>query len=210
MPMDQKKNRGHIINHSIRVPQIRVIDNDGGHLGIMDTRSALSLAQEKDLDLVMINDKSEPPVCRIIDYGKFKYDLEKQERKNKKNQDKTSVKELKMRYTIEDHDYQVRVNQAEKFLKSGDKVKVTIKFRGRESQHSHLAENLLNDMAKDLQEYAELQQAPKKEGSNMIMLLSPKSALVKTPANNTPSPTPTPTPTSKPKLVETESSEAKV
>jgi len=180
MPMEQKKNRGHVINHAIRVPQIRVIDNDGGHLGIMDTRSALGLAQERELDLVMINDKAEPPVCRIIDYGKFKYDLEKQERKNKKNQDKTSLKELKMRYTIEEHDYQVRVNQAERFLKAGDKVKATIKFRGRESQHTHLAENVLNRMAKDLQELAEIQQAPKKEGSNMIMLLSPRSTAVKT------------------------------
>jgi translation initiation factor IF-3 len=205
MPMDQKKNRGHVINHSIRVPQIRVIDSDGNHLGVMDTRSALSVAQEKDLDLVMINDKSEPPVCRIIDYGKFKYDLEKQERKNKKNQDKTSVKELKMRYTIEEHDYQVRVNQAERFLKAGDKVKTTIKFRGRESQHSHLAENLLNRMAKDLQELAEIQQAPKKEGSNMIMLLSPKNATAT--AKTT---TPTPPLPSKPKLVETQPSEAKV
>lgn len=180
MPMDQRNNRSQPINKSIRVPEIRVIDSDGNHLGVMATSAALSLAQEKDLDLVLINDKSEPPVCRIIDYGKYKYEQEKQERKAKKNQDKTSVKELKMRYTIEEHDYQVRVNQAERFLKSGDKVKTTIKFRGRESQHSHLAESLLKKMAADLQEFGEVQQAPKKEGNNMTMLLSPKTTTTKT------------------------------
>lgn len=174
VPMDSKNRRAHLINEYIRVPQIRVIDTDGSQIGIMEPRAALRIAQEKELDLVMIADKAEPPVCRIIDYGKFLYELKKQEAQ--KGSHKTSVKELKMRYTIEDHDYQVRVNQAERFLKSGDRVKVTIQLRGRENQHSDLAENLLKKMLTELEEFADIQQAPKKEGNNVTMLLSPKTA----------------------------------
>jgi translation initiation factor IF-3 len=162
------------INERIRFPTIRVIDTAGEQLGILTPQEALRLAEEKDLDLVLVSDKADPPVCRIMDYGKYKFELEKKAREAKKKQHTADVKEVKMRYKIEEHDYQVRVNQAERFLKAGDKVKATITFRGREIQHSDLAEDLLKRMATDLQEMAEVQQAPKKEGRNMMMLLSPK------------------------------------
>jgi translation initiation factor IF-3 len=162
------------INERIRFPKIRVIDSDGGQLGIMAPRDALRLADEKELDLVLVSDKADPPVCRIMDYGKFKFEQEKKAREARKKQHTSDVKEVKMRYKIEDHDYQVRVNQAERFLKAGDKVKASIMFRGREIQHSDLAESLLKRMATDLQEFGEVQQAPKREGRNMMMLLSPK------------------------------------
>ncbi|WP_339377623.1 translation initiation factor IF-3 [Merismopedia glauca] len=162
------------INERIRFPKIRVIDVDGAQVGVVTPQDALRLAEERELDLVLVSDKADPPVCRIMDYGKYKFELEKKAREAKKKQHTADVKEVKMRYKIEEHDYQVRVNQAERFLKSGDKVKATITFRGREIQHSDLAEELLKRMATDLQELAEVQQAPKKEGRNMMMLLSPK------------------------------------
>jgi translation initiation factor IF-3 len=175
MPPLTKQNRDiPTINERIRFPKIRVIDTDGGQLGIMTPREALKLAEEKELDLVLVSDKADPPVCRIMDYGKFKFEQEKKAREARKKQHTSDVKEVKMRYKIEDHDYYVRVNQAERFLKAGDKVKATIMFRGREIQHSDLAESLLMRMATDLQEIAEVQQAPKREGRNMMMLLSPK------------------------------------
>jgi len=162
------------INERIRFPKIRVIDTDGAQLGILTPQEAMRLADEKELDLVLVSDKADPPVCRIMDYGKYKFELEKKAREAKKKQHTADVKEVKMRYKIEEHDYNVRVNQAERFLKAGDKVKATITFRGREIQHSDLAEDLLQRMAKDLQDVAEVQQSPKKEGRNMMMLFSPK------------------------------------
>jgi translation initiation factor IF-3 len=162
------------INERIRFPNIRVIDTDGGQLGIITPQEALRIAEEKELELVLVSDKADPPVCRIMDYGKYKFEQEKKAREARKKQHTADVKEVKMRYKIEDHDYQVRVNQAERFLKSGDKVKATITFRGREIQHSNLAEDLLKRMAMDLEALAEVQQAPKREGRNMMMLLSPK------------------------------------
>jgi translation initiation factor IF-3 len=162
------------INERIRFPKIRVIDSDGAQLGIMVPRDALRMAEEKELDLVLVSDKADPPVCRIMDYGKFKFEQEKKAREARKKQHTSDVKEVKMRYKIEDHDYQVRVHQAERFLKAGDKVKATVMFRGREIQHSDLAETLLKRLATDLQELAEVQQAPKREGRNMMMMLSPK------------------------------------
>jgi translation initiation factor IF-3 len=162
------------INERIRFPQIRVVDNDGSQLGIMAPRDALKIAEEKELDLVLVSDKADPPVCRIMNYGKFKFEQEKKAREARKKQHTADVKEVKMRYKIEEHDYMVRVNHAKRFLNAGDKVKATITFRGREIQHSHLAEELLNRMANDLKDIAELQQAPKKEGRNMIMFMAPK------------------------------------
>jgi translation initiation factor IF-3 len=162
------------INERIRFPKIRVIDTDGTQLGIISPQEALRIAEEKELDLVLVSDKADPPVCRIMDYGKYKFEQEKKAREAKKKQHTADVKEVKMRYKIEDHDYQVRVNQAVRFLKDGDKVKATITFRGREIQHSDLAEDLLKRMATDLEDVAEVQQAPKREGRNMMMLLSPK------------------------------------
>lgn len=163
-----------IINEKIRYPEIRVIDTDGAQLGILTPNEAMRIADEKELDLVLVSDTAKPPVCRIMDYGKYKFEQEKKAREAKKKQHTADVKEVKMRYKIDDHDYHVRVNQAQRFLKSGDKVKATITFKGREIQHSHLAEGLLNRLANDLQEVAEIQQAPKKEGRNMMMLFAPK------------------------------------
>ncbi len=176
MPVIEKKpNRDiPIINERIRFPKVRVIDSDGSQLGIMSSREALQMAEEKELDLVLVSDKADPPVCKIVDYGKHKFEQEKKAKEAKKKQHTVDVKEVKMRYKIEEHDYNVRINQAERFLKAGDKVKATIMFRGREIQHSDLAEELLKRMATDLQELAEVQQAPKKEGRNMMMLLAPK------------------------------------
>jgi len=162
------------INERIRFPEIRVIDTDGAQLGILTPSEALRMAEEKELDLVLVSETAKPPVCRIMDYGKYKFEQEKKAREAKKKQHTSDVKEVKMRYKIDDHDYNVRVNQAQRFLKAGDKVKATITFKGREIQHSNLAEELLKRMATDLEAVAEVQQAPKKEGRNMMMLLAPK------------------------------------
>ncbi len=162
------------INERIRYPKIRAIDTDGSQLGIMSPEDALRIAETKELDLVLVSDKADPPVCRIMNYGKYKFEQEKKAREDRKKQHTADVKEVKMRYKIEEHDYQVRVSQAERFIKSGDKVKATVTFRGREIQHSDLAEDLLKRMATDLEGIAEVQQYPKREGRNMMMLLSPK------------------------------------
>jgi translation initiation factor IF-3 len=163
-----------VINERIRFPKVRVIDSDGSQLGIMSSREAMQLAEDKELDLVLVSDKADPPVCKIVDYGKHKFEQEKKAKEAKKKQHNVDVKEVKMRYKIEEHDYNVRIKLAKRFLQEGDKVKATIMFRGREIQHSDLAEDLLKRMATDLQEVAEIQQAPKKEGRNMMMLMAPK------------------------------------
>jgi len=162
------------INENIRFPKIRVIDSEGEQLGILTPDEAQKIAEDRDLDLVLVSDKADPPVCRIMDYGKYKYEQERRAREAKKKQHNAEVKEVKMRYKIDEHDYEVRVNQAKRFLKGGDKVKATINFRGREIQYIDLAKDLLERMAADLKETAEIQQSPKREGRNMIMLLSPK------------------------------------
>lgn len=162
------------INENIRFPEIRVIDTEGEQLGILSHKEALKMAEEKELDLVLVNETAEPPVCRIMNYGKYKFEQEKKAKEIRKKQHTANVKEVKMRYKIDEHDYQVRVSQAKRFLQAGDKVKATINFRGREIQHVHLAQELLDRMALDLAEMSEIQQKPKKEGRNMIMFLSPK------------------------------------
>ncbi|MDJ0555171.1 MAG: translation initiation factor IF-3 [Microcoleaceae cyanobacterium MO_207.B10] len=175
MPIERRNNRNlPQVNDNIRVPKVRAIDADGSQLGIIDTREALRMAEEKELDLVLVSDKADPPVCKIMDYGKYQFEQKKKAQEAKRKQHNAEVKEVKMRYKIEEHDYHVRLSQAERFLKSGDKVKATIMFRGREIQHSNLAEDLLKRMATDLKDLAEVQQAPKKEGRSMMMLLSPK------------------------------------
>jgi translation initiation factor IF-3 len=161
-------------NERIRFPKIRVIDFGGEQLGILTPKEAFAIAQEKDLDLVLVSETADPPVCKIMDYGKYKYEQDKKLKEAKKKQHNADVKEVKMRYKIEEHDYNVRVKNAERFLKSGDKVKATVSFRGREIQHANLAEKLLERMASDLEAVAEVQQYPKREGRNMMMLLSPK------------------------------------
>ena len=167
------------INERIAYPQLRVVDADGSQLGVITREAALEVAKERDLDLVLVSEKADPPVCRIMDYGKYKFEQEKKAKEAKKKSHQTEVKEVKMRYKIDQHDYDVRIGQASRFLKAGDKVKCTVIFRGREIQHTALAEVLLYRMAKDLEAAAEVQQQPKREGRNMIMFLSPrKTALV--------------------------------
>ncbi|NBV59338.1 MAG: translation initiation factor IF-3, partial [Synechococcaceae bacterium WB4_2_0811] len=158
----------------ISYPNLRVVDADGSQLGVITREAALEVGKERGLDLVLVSEKADPPVCRIMDYGKFKFEQEKKAKEAKKKSHQTEVKEVKMRYKIDEHDYQVRIGQAVRFLKSGDKVKCTVIFRGREIQHTALAEQLLYRMAKDLEESAELQQEPKREGRNMIMFLGPR------------------------------------
>lgn len=163
-----------IINDKIQYPVVRVIDIEGEQLGVLNIIEARKKAKEQQLDLVLISDKSDPPVCRIIDYGKYKFTQDKKAKEAKKKQQNTSIKEVKMRYNIEVHDYNVRLNQAKRFLQAGDKVKTTVNFRGREIQHSDLALELLKKMAEELSAFSELQQAPVKEGRNVTMILSPK------------------------------------
>ena len=168
------------INERINHPQLRVVDSDGQQLGVIDRLKALEIASQRELDLVLVSEKANPPVCRIMDYGKYKFEQEKKAKEARKKSHQTEVKEVKMRYKIDKHDYDVRIGQALRFLKSGDKVKCTVIFRGREIQHSNLAETLLLRMANDLEEQSEVQQSPKREGRNMIMFLSPrKTPLIK-------------------------------
>jgi translation initiation factor IF-3 len=180
-PLDRfpRKQRAELpaINERIRFPKIRLIDTDGTQLGIMSPREALRLAEEKDLDLVLVSEKADPPVCRIMDYGKFKFEKEKKEREARKKQHTAEIKEVKFRYNIGEHDYHVRLRSAQQFLGDGDKVKATVMFRGREAQHAELGEELLHRLFKDLQEVAEMQQPPQKEGRNITMILSPKKSV---------------------------------
>ena len=168
------------INERINYPELRVVDSDGKQLGVIDRLKALEIASKRELDLVLVSEKAKPPVCRIMDYGKYKFEQEKKAKEARKKSHQTEVKEVKMRYKIDKHDYDVRIGQAVRFLKAGDKVKCTVIFRGREIQHSNLAETLLLKMANDLEEQSEVQQSPKREGRNMIMFLSPrKTPLIK-------------------------------
>ena len=163
-----------IINERIKYPKVRLIDVSGTQIGIYSSSEALKKAVEEDLDLVVISDKSDPPVCRITDYGKYKFIQDKKAKEARKKQHNATLKEVKMRYKIEEHDYQVRINQASRFLRAGDKVKATITFRGREIQHIDLAINLLKKMANDLNQHSEIQQPPSRDGKHIIMILSPK------------------------------------
>ena len=167
------KKKAHI-NYGIKNTRVRLIGSSGSQIGIISSKEAIELAKAEGLDLVMISNRSDPPVCRIIDYGKYKFHQDKKAKEAKRKQHNTTVKEVKMRYKIELHDYHVRVNQAKKFLNSGDKVKTTIIFKGREIQHINLAFDLLQKISNDLSHIAEIQQAPVKEGKHLIMILSPK------------------------------------
>lgn len=171
--MKQSYNNQPLINEKIKYPEVRLIDVLGSQLGIYSSQEAFELAVSKGLDLVVISDKSSPPVCKIVDYGKYKFIQEKKAKEAKKKQHHVHLKEVKMRYKIEEHDYKVRINQASRFLQSGDKVKVTVIFRGREIQHTNLAIELLKKMANDLSKISEIQQSPSRDGKNMIMILAP-------------------------------------
>ncbi len=153
---------------------MRVVDHDGSQLGVMPLREALSKAMEKNLDLVNVAPNAKPPVCKIMDFGKYKYEQSKRDKESRKNQKLVIVKEVKVRPNIEDHDFQTKLRNARRFLESGDKVKATVMFRGREITHPELGQKLLVRMAKDLEELANVEREPKVEGRNMIMILTPK------------------------------------
>ena len=155
--------------------KVRVIAGEGEQLGIMSGRDALQLAQERHLDLVEIAPTAKPPVCRIMDYGKYRYEQQKRDKEARKKQKTFDIKEVKLRPGIEDHDFGVKFKNAVRFLEDGDKVKVTIMFRGRELSHPELGEVLLKKMAEQLKDMAVIERAPKLEGRNMIMIVAPKA-----------------------------------
>lgn len=164
----------HFINEEIREKEIRVVDTEGEALGIMETKAALEMAESKQLDLVMIAPQAKPPVCKIMDYGKYLYEIQKREKEAKKKQKVINIKEVRLSPKIEDHDLNVKAKNAEKFLRDGDKVKVTVRFRGREADYAHFGEELLKVIYEKLQEVCLIEKEPKLEGRNMTMVLTPK------------------------------------
>jgi len=163
------------VNEQIKAREVLVIDADGTQLGVMKTDEALDLAREKKVDLVNVAPSARPPVCRLMDYGKHKYEQSKREREARKRQKTTTVKEIKLRPNIDKHDFEVKVKRGQKFLENGDKVKVTVMFRGREITHPEIAQRLCRKLAEDLADYGVVEKPAKQEGRNMIMILSPKS-----------------------------------
>ncbi|UCF39378.1 MAG: translation initiation factor IF-3 [Acidobacteriota bacterium] len=162
------------VNHQIRAREIRVIDEDGNQLGIMSPDDARPMADEKGLDLVEIAPTAKPPVCRIMDYGKYRYEQSKKAHEAKKHQKTVQVKEVKFRPKIDVHDYEFKKKHAIRFLEAQNKVKATIMFRGREVTHPEIGEQILNRLRDDLVEYAVVERRPKREGYTMTMILSPK------------------------------------
>lgn len=162
------------MNEAIRAREVRLIDVDNTQLGIVSSRDALRIAFERGLDLVEVAPLAKPPVCRIMDYGKFKYEQAKRDKEARKKQKVISIKELKMRPNIEDHDFEVRAKSAEKFLKDGDKIKATIMFRGREIVHPELGKLVLDRLLERIKDLCIVERQPKVEGRNMIMILAPK------------------------------------
>jgi translation initiation factor IF-3 len=162
------------INEEIRVKEVRVVSNTNEQLGIMPVKEALRLALEQHFDLVEVAPTAKPPVCRIMDFGKFKYEQQKRDKEAKKKQKVVTVKEVKVRPNIEEHDFNVKFKNAQRFLEDGDKVKVTIMFRGRELSHPELGKQVLEKMAAQLKELATVEREPKLEGKNMIMILAAK------------------------------------
>ncbi len=167
------KDRGPRSNNRITSSEVQVITNDGDNLGILNTNEAISKAKEEGLDLIEIAPKARPPVCKIMDMGKFKYDAQKKANKAKKKQKKIELKEIKLRPVTEVHDYTFKIKNAQKFLSKGDKVKFTIKFKGRELQHSHLGNELMNKIKQDMQEIGRVELQPKFDGKQMIMVIQP-------------------------------------
>ncbi|NLW07327.1 MAG: translation initiation factor IF-3 [Clostridia bacterium] len=163
------------VNGEIRTREVRLVGADGQQLGIMPTREAQRIAQEQGMDLVEVAPTARPPVCRIMDYGKYKYEQSKRERDARKKQRTIEVKEVKLRLNIEEHDFQVKARNAIRFLKDGDKVKVTVMFRGREISHSDLGMKLCQRFASQLADLATVERPPRVEGRNMTMFLAPKS-----------------------------------
>ncbi|HEY3956794.1 MAG TPA: translation initiation factor IF-3 [Streptosporangiaceae bacterium] len=169
---------GHIsveprINERIRVPEVRLVGPNGEQVGIVSVNDALRLAQEADLDLVEVAPTARPPVCKLMDYGKFKYESALKARESRKNQAQTVIKEIKLRPKIDPHDYGTKKGHVERFLKAGDKVKVTIMFRGREQSRPELGFRLLQRLAGDVEDLGFVESQPKQDGRNMIMVIGP-------------------------------------
>ena len=165
--------RGPKTNDRIRAPQVQVIGSDGKNLGILATKEAISVAKQEGLDLIEISPNASPPVCKIIDMGKYKYDLQKKANKAKKKQKIVNLKEIKLRPVTEIHDYSFKIKNAQKFLKKGDKVKFTVKFRGREMQHTHLGNKLMDRIINDTSKLGKVEVKPKLEGRQIIMIVQP-------------------------------------
>ena len=163
-----------LINEEIRDRQVRVIDADGSQLGVLDLAKALEIATAKDMDLVKVAPQAKPPVCRIMDYGKYKFEQAKKDKEARKNQRVIELKEVRLSPNIDKHDMDFKVGHAKRFLKGGDKVKVSIRFRGREMAHISLGEDLLNQFAASCEEFGVVEKRPMLEGRNMAMFLGPK------------------------------------
>lgn len=169
-------NKKYIINDDIREKEIRVIANDGVQLGVIPTAQAQKLADDAELDLVMISPGAKPPVCRIMDLGKFIYEQSKKEKEAKKNQKVISIKEVRVSLTIEEHDIEIKAKNARKFLLDGDKVKVTVRFRGREMELGHRGLKILDNFKNKLEDVGTVEKPAKREGRNMTIVLGPKKA----------------------------------
>lgn len=163
-----------MINEQIRDKEVRLIDSDGSQLGIVSSREALRLADEKKLDLVKISPTAKPPVCKIIDYSKFKFDQSKKEKEARKKQKTINIKELRLSPNIDKHDIDVKIKKALEFLNDGDKVKISIRFRGREMGHTEIAYGILHDFAQNVAEIGLVEKPPKMEARIMSMFLAPK------------------------------------
>ena len=162
------------INEEIRDKELRVISNDGEQLGIMSASEALRLAEERDLDLVKISPQAKPPVCKIMDYGKYRFDMAKREKEARKNQRVVDIKEVRLSVNIDTHDFDTKVGHAKRFIAGGDKVKVSIRFRGREMAHTNLGIEILVRFAQACADTAAVEKAAKLEGRQMLMFLAPK------------------------------------
>lgn len=165
---------GPAYNEFIKAPRVRVIDQNGENLGILYTREARELAAEAGLDLVEISPNSDPPVCKILDLGKYKYETQKKAAAARKNQKTQDIKEIKMRPGIDDHDYNTKLKAIARFIEDGDKVKITLRFRGREMAHNQLGMRVLERVVADTAEYAKVEQSPRMEGRQMLMVIAPK------------------------------------
>ena len=165
-----------LINEEIRFKELRVVSDDGQQLGIMPRDEALALSEEKDMDLVCIAPKADPPVCKILDYGKYRYELARKEKEAKKKQKIVELKEVRLSPNIEANDLNTKIGSARKFLEKGNKVKVTLRFRGREMAHMNASKHILDDFAESLAEVAVVEKAPKVEGRSISMVLAEKKS----------------------------------
>lgn len=169
-------NKNFIVNEDIRDKEIRVIASDGSQLGILPTKKAQGIADESELDLVMISPGAKPPVCKIMDLGKFIYEQSKKEKEAKKNQKIVSLKEVRVSLTIEEHDITIKAKNARKFLLEGDKVKITVRFRGREMELAHIGQKILKNFTDKLEDISIIEKPAKREGRSMTVVLAPKKA----------------------------------